>query len=228
MHLTITEKFLLLAHHPEKGRFLTADLQLNHAMTGLQFLELSYEEAFSLDPKERLVLRDDYASNDPMKAELVERIRKSRRKYKIRDWIIRLSPRMARKRSEVLQGMQEKGILRIEPRKFLWLIPYKKTFLEQVMLRKSLIDVLRISVLEGKELNQEMVALLGLIQACRLEKLLTADKAELKLLQQKLKLLIKESPYAEAVDKSIRQVQAAIMASIAASTAAAGAAASSR
>jgi hypothetical protein len=50
-----------------------------------------------------------------------------------------------------------------------------------------------------------------------MHKILSKDKKELKLIKKELKRIIKENPIAETVDKTIREIQAAIITSITAS-----------
>ena len=223
MELNTVEKFLLMARHPEKARSLISDLHIHHGILGLLFLELSMKEAFTLDKKQYLALHDAAYADDPLVNEVINRIRKSRRKRKLRDWIIRLSSKASGYKWVYLQRMEEKGLVYIEKKKFLWLIPYRRVHLKAPQMRKDLLYVLKQSVMGETELTKEMVVLLGMVEACKMHKVFTRDKAELKEFKVRLKTIIKESPIAEAVEKSIQQVQAAVMAAVAASTAAAAA-----
>jgi hypothetical protein len=75
-------------------------------------------------------------------------------------------------------------------------------------------------VLLRREINNENLVVLGLIEACNMHKIITSDKSELKTLKQELKAIVKESPIAGAVAVTIKQMQAAIaMATIASATA---------
>jgi len=113
-----------------------------------------------------------------------------------------------------------KGFLRIEHHKFLF-IPYRKSYLTDNRSRDSLIKQIRECALFHKELNNENIVILGLIEACRMHNIISTNREELKTLRKELKMIIKESPIAEAVDKTIKQVQAAIMGAVAASSIAA-------
>ncbi len=121
--------------------------------------------------------------------------------------------------------MEAKGLIRIEHRKFLGLIPYRKCYLTDSRTRDSLIRQLRECVLFRRELINENIVILGLIEACRMHNIISSDRQELKTIRKELKLIIKESPIAEAIDKTIKEVQAAIIAAVTVSTMAASTAA---
>lgn len=220
MQLNTTEKFLLLTRHPRKGRALISDMHMHHVIMGIQFLELSAMEAFTLGEKDRVQLNDDFETTDPVLTEVVAQIRKSRRNRKVRDWIVKLSGKAARHKRTFLEKMEQKGLIRIEKKKILGLIPYRKVYLEDHKTRDELIYVLRSALLESKAEHHEILIILGMIDACKMHKVLGRSKQEVKEIKKKLQPFLKENPVASDVKKSIEQVQAAIMASIAASTAA--------
>lgn len=68
--------------------------------------------------------------------------------------------------------------------------------------------------MSSRDLSNETILVLGLIEACKMHKILTSDKVELKRLKQELKEIINESPISNTVDKTIKQVQAAIIGAI--------------
>ena len=51
-----------------------------------------------------------------------------------------------------------------------------------------------------------------------MHKIFSSDKAELKTIKKRLKTIMEENPIAESVDKTIKEVQAAIFVGIMAST----------
>jgi hypothetical protein len=67
------------------------------------------------------------------------------------------------------------------------------------------------------------VVILSLIEACKMHEILTSDRSELRELRKELKSLLKDSPIADVLDKTIKQVQAAIMGAVIASTVASSA-----
>ena len=59
-----------------------------------------------------------------------------------------------------------------------------------------------------------MNALAGLVKACSMESVLSADRDELKRIRQQLKVMAVESPVSGIVSETILQVQAAIIVSV--------------
>jgi len=224
MKLSTLERFLLLAKHPYKGRFMISDLHIHHGIIGIIFLELHLKGVLSLE-NDKVIVNDDVKSDHLFGEELLTRIKKSRRHRKLKNWIIKLSGKASAIKWLCLQAMEQKGLLSIEKKKFLLFIPYRKTYLVEQSTREQLIEHLKACAFKQKEPQQEDILLLGMAEACQMHKILADNKDERKLLKKELKNLIKENAFAGAIDQSIRQVQAAVVAAVTAS--AAGAAASS-
>lgn len=129
-------------------------------------------------------------------------------------WVRRIAGRYNRYLKQMLKEMEQKRLVRLEDRKFLGLIPYRKSFLIESYTRANLIRQLKNSVLTYKGASEESMALAGLVHACRMHRLLSSDRDELKTIKTKLKMIVKDSPVSDAVGKTIREVQIAIMASI--------------
>jgi len=80
---------------------------------------------------------------------------------------------------------------------------------------------IRNSILYRKDIGNENVVILGLVEACQMHKIISPDREERKRLKKELKIIIKKSPIADAVNKAIKQVQAEVIASITAASIAA-------
>jgi golgi phosphoprotein 3 len=221
MNLNTAEKFLLIAQHPSKGRFMTGDLQINYGIIGALLLDMTLENKIAIED-DRLILKNESNSVDnTVISEITSIIRNSQKQRKIRYWVNKLSQKSNIYKRSIMDGMEMKGLIQIEHLRFLGLIPYRKSYLTDSRSRDSLIKQIRECVLFHKELNNENIVVLGLIEACRMHNIISSDRDELKTLRKELKVIIKESPIAEAVDKTIKQVQAAIMGAVAASSVAA-------
>jgi hypothetical protein len=119
----------------------------------------------------------------------------------------------------VLNDLAGKGIVKIEPKKILFLFTYRRCYMVDNVSRENLINQLRNSALYRRDINEEIVVLLSLVEACKMHKILSADKSELKALRTELKSILKDSPIANEIDKTIKGVQVAIVTSIAISAA---------
>lgn len=218
MELTIIEKFLLIAQHPEKGRFIIPDMQLNHGIIGALLLEMSLVEMIDIE-KDKLILKNYKKSNDPLIKEISSIIKDSKKPRKVKYWITRFARKSRKFKWTILDDLVKKRLIRIENKKFLGLIPYRKNYLAESKTRNSLIQELKKSILSRREISNENIVVLGLVEACKMHKAITSDKIELKRIKKELKEVIKESPIASTLDKTIKEVQAAIMVVIFASAA---------
>ncbi len=225
MKLNTLSKFLLLAHHPEKGRFLISDAHVNYGIIGAALLEISIDGQINIEENKLLLLKEANSENSII-AKILKEIRSSKKTRKIKYWITKLARKSRKFKWAILADLEKNQLLKIEDRKFLGLISYKKSYLIESKTRNDLINQLKKDALSGRDLSNETILVLGLIEACKMHKIITSDKVELKKLKQELKEIIKKSPIADTVDKTIKQVQTAIIGAIVASTVAASASAS--
>jgi golgi phosphoprotein 3 len=223
MKLHTAEKFLILAHHPEKGRFIINGLQLNYGIVGALLLEMSLEKIVSVQDN-RLVYNSAGKENDQVITELSATIRQSEKTRKIKSWISKFAGKSRRYKWTILRQLSDKKLIRIENKKFLGLIPYKRSYLINKSIRAEMIRTARNNVLYRKDLDEENIVVLGLIEACRMHRIISSDRQELKKIRKELKEIIKESPIAGVLAETIKQVNTAIIASVAASSAASSAA----
>lgn len=222
MNLSSVEKFLVLAHHPQKGKFMISDIHINYGIIGAILLDMSLEDRIKIE-NDRLVLKGSIELNDLIRSEIALQISQSAKPRKIRYWMSKLARKSRKYKWIVLNALSDKRIVRIEEKTFLGLIPYKKTYLHENVKRDSLIEELRRDVFSHRKLNKENVVILSLIEACKMHKILTSDRSELRELRKELKSLLIDSPIADVLDKTIKQVQAAIVGAVIASTVASSA-----
>ena len=219
MSLNTAEKFLILAHHPEKGRFIVRGVQLSYGLVGALLLDMSLENIVSVQDN-RLIYRSSGIGKDEVISELSAVIRQSEKAKKVGTWIGRFARKSRRYRWAILSQLADKRVIRIEDKKFLGLIPYKKTYIIDNSIRAELIRTARNNLLFHKDLTDENVVVLGLIEACRMHRILSTDREELKKIRKDLKEIIKASPIAGVLSETIKQVQAAVIAAVIASSAA--------
>lgn len=218
MELTTAEKFLLLAQHPHKGRLLISDIHIQYGIVGALLLDLSIGNKITIKGDKLLVHNIDEIS-DPMLIEIITAINQSPKPRRIRFWVNKFSRKSKKFKSLIFDEMERKRLIRVEYKKFLGIFPYKKTFLLDARKRLDLTKKLHNTILHERKLDEENLGILGLVEACKMHKIIASDRQELKDLRKNLKLFLKDSPIAKVVDNTIKQVQAAILgAIIAAST----------
>ena len=217
MKLSIPEKFLLLAKHPEKGRFIISGIHMQYGLVGSVLLEMSVEDRFEIR-NNLLYLKATKLKGNSIVSEVETMIRASSKPSKIRYWVNKLSRKSNKYKRELLASMSHNRLIRIENKKFLGIIPYKLTYLVNQRLRKDLIGDLRRSLRSKQEVEEEHAVLLGLIEAAKMYKLFSTDAAEMRVIKKQLKEIVKDSPIAGTVDSTIKGVQAAIFTTIIASS----------
>jgi hypothetical protein len=212
---TTAEKFLIIAHHPEKGRFTTSLTYLQYGIAGALLLDLALWERISITGK-RLILKPGKGLPSPVYDNVISLISQSSDSRKVGHWVTKLANRYGRYKWQILDGLVGKRIFRIEKKKFLGLIPFRQSYFTETLTRASLVRQLKNEILSGRGVTGEMNALAGLVKACSMEGVLSADRDELKRIRQQLKVMVVESPVSDVVSQTISQVQAAIIVTVAA------------
>jgi len=215
MDLKTTEKLLLIALDPVKGKFLISSLQLNVGLVGAILMEMTFDKKIVIE-QNKLLLKSSKSSNDPVLSEITGIIKKSKKPRKVKYWVSKLERKVRRYKWIFLEKMQKDRLVRIEHKKFLGAISYRKCYLINKRIRDDILKQLKDAVFYKKELTEENIVLLGLVEACGLQKTLVSDRKELKVVKKRLKELLKEEPIAQAVGKTLAEMQAALSGAISA------------
>ncbi len=208
------EKFLLIAHHPEKGRFLISQMYIQYGIAGAILLDMTLEDRIDIADK-KLILKMARDSADPVINEVIAQMSQSAKPRKAEYWVRKLAMRHKKFRWQVLQGLADKRVVRIDERKLFGLIPYRKSYLIESYTRSNMVRQLRSEILAyTREPSSANMAIAGLIEACRMYRILSDDREERKTIKTQLKKINRESPVADVVSQTIRQIQASIIASV--------------
>ena len=212
-NFTTAEKFLLVAHHPDKGRFMMQRTYLQYGIAGAILLDMTISDRLEADGS-KLSLKRASASTDPVMNDVISLMSQSTKPRKAEYWIRKLGARYNKYLLQLLKGLAGKRLLRIEEKKFLGLIPYRKSYLLESYTRSNLVLQLKNEIIAYRGVPGDNLALAGMIEACRMQRILTTDRDELKQIKTQLKRMIKENPVADAVAQTVSQVEAAVIASI--------------
>jgi len=218
--LSTAEKFLILAHHPERGRFRIPDVHQKYGLIGALLLQMSAEGLLQLDDGKVILIKHDIHPRSVTET-IYQRISEHPQPRKVRFWIRRLAVRSNRFKWQLLKELERKRIIRIESKRFAGLIPYRKSYLLGKKVQYDLIRETRNSVMQHGTISTGDLMILGLVKACRMQKIISRERSERRMINQKLETALKDSPVTEGVELTIRQVQAAIAGAVAASGAAA-------
>lgn len=220
--LNISEKFVVLAHHPEKGRLVISRQYFQYGLAGAILLDLCLDGRIGID-NGRITPKPGNTPADPVKSEVMQMINDSARPRKAGYWVSKMAFRSRRYLRQIMTVLTAKRIIRIEETMLLGIIPWRRSYLTESYTRSNLVRKLKNDILVYRGDPDDSSALTGLVEACRMRRILSTDREELKMIRSQMKRILKDSPVSDVVAQTIRQVQAAIIASVTASVAASSA-----
>lgn len=227
-NLNIPDQFLVLAHKQDKPGFTgsgISDQYLIFGLTGAILLDLSRLEAIRTEGGLIVPTGKEPDLCDAAK-EALHTIRQSKKNRKVKYWVRKLDSLGHRYKKDALLNLHRQGMIRLEKKKFLGLIPYRKSYLLNWSYRKKRLEHLRKVMFSSKEASTEDAILLALISACGISSILASHKKERKKIRKTLKAFTRNNEIAGAVSKTLQEIQAAVAASVSAaavaSTAGAG------
>ena len=206
------EKFLILIQHPDKYRFIVSNQIKNVGLIGSILLDLANSDNLEIE-NGRLLIKSKNTDLSQSHSMILEQIEKSSRIRKIKTWIARLSRKSGKIQKEVLMELELKGVIKIHRKSFLG-IKYYKTQLIDSSIRDSLINEIRGIIFDDSTISKDNALILGLIEACKMHKIIAKDKSEIKICKRKLAGIIKSDAIAQGVDKVIKEMQAAIIVAV--------------
>jgi hypothetical protein len=223
--LTLKEKYMLLAYHPETGRPLSQ--YLSFGLVGSILLELADMERFTLIGN-RLVLSDATKISDSVLDLVVKEIARARSTKKVPAWINRFVRFRFRRllKTMVLEEMIAKRVMKKEEARFLFIFKYFKYFPYETRTRNELIKNIRDMVLRKSEDEKDTYFLVALVGATFMTGKFF-DKSERKLARKRIKEIIAESKVTKIARETVLAIKGAIVASIVSSSSAAAAASAS-
>lgn len=207
------EKFILFCHHPEKGRFMVSRQYIQYGLAGAIIVDLCLDGKLGLN-ESRIILKSGSLPADPVRAEVVRMIAESDRPRKTAFWVRKLAFRYNRYLKQILDTLAKRRVVRFEDKRFLGIIPWRRSYLVESYTRNNLVRQLKNDILVYRGDAGQNAALAGLIEACRMHSILSTDRDELKMIRSQLKKIIRDNPVTEEVKQTIREVQTAIIASV--------------
>ncbi|MEI6050049.1 MAG: GPP34 family phosphoprotein [Bacteroidota bacterium] len=216
---SVAELFVILAINPEKGRIIISNINFRYSLTGALLME--YHESGEIKIENKRVIASFRKNGDVVHDLVAEKFMNSSGNWRISFWIRRLTNKNRLIFREIINSLVKGKIIRIEEKKFLNIIPYKRYWFIDNSVRTNLIESLRCILLYGKKPGTKEVMLLGLIEASRAYPLLSRERGESKILRKKNTELLKGDIMSSEISQTIKEIQAAIIASITAASVAA-------
>jgi hypothetical protein len=215
--MSIAEEFLLLAYD-EDGTPLTDGTRLDNGLGGAILLELALARRVDIEDK-RVVVVDRGPIGDALADEALARIA-AEKPRKPGHWVTKLSKQA---RPRILEKLVADGVLTVEKDKVLWVFPrtkYPSANGVPPAAEAAALERIRAAVLGTGEVDPRTAALCARVAATELDRKILAG-VDRKRVVARLKEIGEGAWAAEAVRKTIEEIQAAVMVAIIASTTAA-------
>jgi len=209
--LTIAEEFLLLSHDEDSGRMLYASQPITQiALVGAVLMDLAMADRIDND-LEKLMLVDATPIGEPALDHVLAKIAAEQNgERSVRDWIDRLAPEAERIRELSLERLIERGILKQEEGRFLWVFPMRRYPMvdnkEQTEVKLRLAQLLMSDDIP----DIRDVAILNLADACGLLHEVFSSH-ELARLEERIEQVTRLDLIGQAISATIEELRAALV-----------------
>jgi hypothetical protein len=215
--MSIAEEFLLLAYDDD-GTPLTDGTRLDNGLGGAILLELALGRRLDIEDR-RVVVVDRGPIGDALTDGALARIDEDKPR-KPGYWVTKLSKQA---RPRILEKLVAEGVLTVEKDKVLWVFPrtkYPPASGAPPAVEADARERIRAAVLGDGPVEPRTAALCALVAATELDRKILAG-VDRKRVKSRLKEISEGAWAADAVRKTIEEIQAAVMVAIIASTTAA-------
>jgi len=211
MQLNLIEKFLIIALDAKKGKFLIDSLSLHYGIAGAILLELSEMNKIEIDNK-RLVLVDDKFTNIEVINASIKVIKKAKRKRTAKYWVNKIGNSASRYKKQILKGLSGKNVLSIHKKSYFFgLFNFYSYPLIDRKYKDDIVNHLLAIVLDNKEADLESILLISLLNSSKLSRTLFANKKDYKAANKRIKELTKNIEISDAVQKTLKEIQTAVL-----------------
>ncbi len=214
--IPISQKLYFLGIHPQKGGIISAAYTaMDYVILGSLFLELYQNKNIRFENKRIIVLKTK-AENE-LHQLLMDKMVKAKSPLKISRWINKLYFSLSTIRKQVQQGLVDKRLIKMQPKRFL-VFKWKKPVVLNKQVLYHLESDVKNQILSGTS-NEDELILLSFIKPAGLMRRLFPEKDSRKHATEKLKAMMVENQVSQAVADAISAAQA-VAASVAATSAA--------
>jgi len=208
--VTFVEEIVLLALDDKKGKFVDLPpLALDQALAGAALLELALQNRIDTDLA-HLMLVSDKPTGDKMLDPILREIAAAKDKKDAKYWVGVISADGEKIRNAALARLVEKGVLKREEKKILWVIPGRRYPMIQNKEEEEVRKRIRHVVVDGAIPSPRDVVIISLASACQLLRTVFSD-ADLLKHSPRIAEVAKMDLIGRAVSKSVAEVQEAVM-----------------
>lgn len=213
MSLDLLEEFLLIALDDSKGQFVIDSTHLHYGFAGAILLELALREKITV-AGDSIRINDSAAVTEVALNKVLGYLKEDAKSAKVKDVINALGKQASDLKQDVLQRLINKGILKKEEAKILWIIPNNKYPTSNLSPENKVRERLKAVMLDGAKSEPRDIMLLSLIDVSDLTKEAFRDKSDYREVKMKIKEVTQDIKISGVINKSIREIQAAIMIAI--------------
>ncbi len=214
--IPLSQKLYFLGINPEKGGILSrSQSAMDYVILGGLLMELHLLKKIKFEDK-RIVVLSDKAESE-IHQFMLDKMNKARRKKKISTWINSFFYLHSKIRAEIQKGLEDKRLIRMQPKRFLF-FKWKKPSVSNKQALYKLVDEVKSQVMNGTSVEEELILLSFLAPAGLLYRLFP-ERSKRKMAKERLKQMMVKNRVSAAVADAISASQA-VAASVAASAAA--------
>ena len=204
--LTLPEEVILLVLDEETGALLPIPQRtLDSALAGGALMELALQDRIDSDPNSLWVV-DPTPIGESYLDQLLRQLADSEGKSNSETWIQRLSEDSGSIQEAALQRLVERGVLREEEKRFLWVFESRRyPMIDGKEEREVKLRIM--GVLFSEEIpDPRDVALISLVDACRLFEELLGPR-ELERVRDRIAVIRKLDLIGQAMQAKIREIE---------------------
>lgn len=166
--LTFAEEILLLALDDQTGKFVHMGSQgLGYPLAGAVLMDLAVRSKIDAD-LEKVIVVDPSSTGEALLDGPLSHMASSEETYSARQWVERLVPNAEQVERAALDRLVDRGILRLEEKRILWVFPERRYPMiddtEEKEVKRRLVDILLSDAIP----DPRDVALISLVDACDL------------------------------------------------------------
>ena len=202
--LRFSEEIMLLLLDDGDGTFVDLPVQsLEFALAGSVLMDLAMEGRIDTDP-ERLFVVDRTPIDDDLLEPTLRRITSSMATYNTRDWIQQITPHAGDIRERSLARLVERGVLREEQGRFLWVFHTRRyPVIDNQTLREVKLRIMEVLFTDQIPDSRDIV-LIALADVCGIFSSLLSSR-ELKTVTPRIRQISKLDLIAREVASAVRE-----------------------
>ena len=207
--LRFCEEVMLLLLDDGDGTFVDLPVQsLEFALAGAVLMDLALEGRIDTDP-ERLFVVDRTPIDDDLLEPTFRRIVNSMVTYNTRDWIQQITPDAGEIRERSLARLVERGILREEQGRFLWVFHTRRyPVIDNQTLREVKLRIMEV-LFTDQIPDVRDVILIALADVCGIFASLLSSR-ELKTVTPRIRQISKLDLIAREVTSAVREIESSL------------------